>query len=210
MSAKGGIFKEHQFRYFEESGDHYVLTGPTSIKAWSKDECWLFATLDLAVTTKTSSDWTVLMVWAVTPENELLLLEVFRERLEHPDQGKLVSATYTQYGKRFAAIDIESNQYQLALVQELVRAGFPANSVRADKDKLARALPAATRVAAGMVYFRAGADWLHELKPELVVFTGKNDKHDDQVDNFSLAARRVSLNGDAEYWTSEDDEVWGR
>ena len=62
--------------------------------------------------------------------------------------------------------------------------------LRADTDKWSRAQPAAARLAAGSVYFLAGAPWLPGMEEELVTFP--NGAHDDQVDCLSYAALEVA------------------
>jgi predicted phage terminase large subunit-like protein len=205
IPASGGLFKREDLRYFSESKEEYLLhdVNGTVAAVIPKTTCWLFATADLAASTKESADYTVVCVWAVTSDNELLLLDMDRRRLEHPDQVDAIHAMNGRFGYRFASIDIESNQYQLGLVQEAVRKGLPAVGVQADRDKLARALPAANRMAQHTIYLPIDTWWVEDVLGELLVFTGKNDKHDDIVDNFSLAARRIAMGeGDLTLWTS--------
>ena len=70
------------------------------------------------------------------------------------------------------------------------RAGLPVRELKADRDKWTRAQPAAARMSAGTVYFRAGAPWLHDLEDELLAFP--NGSFDDQVDALSYAALEVA------------------
>jgi len=205
MPIGGAIFKRENFRYYGRSKDSYLLYDVEGgvAEVVPTEGCWLFMTADLAVSTKTRSDYTVICVWAVTPKNDLLLLDMDRQRLEHPDQMDVIKSMHMKYGYRSASIDIESTQYQLALVQEAVRAGLPAVGIRADRDKLARALPAANRMEQHTIYLPTNTWWVDDVEGELLVFTGRQDKHDDIVDNFSLAARRVGMGeGDIQLWTS--------
>jgi len=180
----GRIFKREHFRYFREAGDMYVLLRPDGEHRVPKAECWSFATVDLAVSTKQTADYFAVGVWTVTPARDLLLQEIVRTRLEGPDQLPLLRQVATRW--RPAFIGIESQQYQLALVQTAVRDGLPARALHADRDKVARALVAAARYEAGAVYHRAGADWLGEYEDELCAFP--NGEHDDQVDVAGYAA----------------------
>ncbi len=52
-------------------------------------------------------------------------------------------------------------------------------------DKYTRAIPAAMKYEAGMVYHLEGADWLNVLETELLEFP--NGTYDDQVDVISYA-----------------------
>jgi predicted phage terminase large subunit-like protein len=54
-------------------------------------------------------------------------------------------------------------------------------------DKFTKALPAAAAWEHGRVYVPESAPWLTPFLKELREFTGRNDRHDDQVDAFGFA-----------------------
>lgn len=185
--AGGGIFRREHFRYFREEGGLYVLTDGETVKRVKPEECRRFATVDLAASTKETADYTVVSTWAMTPDKDLLLLDVIRARMEGPDQVPLLEAAYARW--RHGYIGVERVAYQLTLIQAARRKGLPVRELIADRDKVARALPAAARMEAHSVYFRAGAPWLGALEDELLAFpTGE---HDDQVDTLAYAALEV-------------------
>jgi predicted phage terminase large subunit-like protein len=78
----------------------------------------------------------------------------------------------------------------LTLYQMLLREGLPIRELKADSDKVTRALPAAARMEAGMIYFLDGAPWLGDYESELLAFP--NGEHDDQVDVTAYAAQQVA------------------
>ena len=87
----GGIFRRDWFRYFRTTNDLYVLEQPGGDPvAVSAGECLRFCTVNLAVSVKTSADYTVVATWAETPNKDLLLLDRQRVRLEGPDQVPLL------------------------------------------------------------------------------------------------------------------------
>jgi len=184
--AGGGIFRREWFRYWRRGGQEwYVLERPEGPHRVPPGRCWIFAVVDLAASLKQSADYTVVSTWAVTPERDLLLLDCIRARLEGPDQPRLIRDAY--YRWRPGAIWIERSGYQLTLIQQLRREGLPVRELAADRDKVARALPAAARYEAGTVYHPVGAPWLDEWEAELLAFpTGA---HDDMVDTAGYAAR---------------------
>ena len=73
----------------------------------------------------------------------------------------------------------------LTLYQQVRRMGLPVVELKPDADKYTRAIPAAARYEAGMVYHKAGAVWINDLEAELLSFP--NGTHDDQVDVISYA-----------------------
>lgn len=188
MPAGGGIFRREWFRYFSEEGEFYLLYRPEGEHRVRKDSCWLFQTIDLAASLKSTADYFVIATWAVTPQKDLLLMDVLRTRVEGPEQRALLRQAYERWRPSFQGI--ERAGYQLTLVQEAKRQGLPVKELVADRDKVARALPAAARYEAGTVYHRAGAPWLMEYEYELVSFP--NGEHDDQVDCAGYAARELA------------------
>lgn len=185
----GDIFRREWLRYYHvNDAGAYLLTRPdgaTIMRPLSK--CRRFQTCDLAVSEKTTADYFVLATWAVTEQGELLLLDRIRAHLAGPDQPHVLRQEYHKWNP--ASIYIESVAYQLSLVQQVIRNGLPAVEMRPDKDKVSRALLAATRFEAGTVYLPQGASWLGEYEQELLTFP--NAKHDDQVDVTSMACEAL-------------------
>ena len=50
-----------------------------------------FLTVDLAFSLKKEADYTVIAAWAVTPSQDLILMDLQRERLEGPDMSAQIS-----------------------------------------------------------------------------------------------------------------------
>src|SRR6202011_5111907 len=71
--AAGAIFRREWFRYYRPVADGaFALDGAAIV---SGSECRRVMTCDLAVSTKTSADYTVLACWAITKNRQLLLLD---------------------------------------------------------------------------------------------------------------------------------------
>ena len=177
--SDGNLFRQSMFRRFKVSGSCYQVDG----KVYDKAACKIFQTCDVAGSKKTSADYFVLGTFALCPSGELLLLEVFRERLEGPDQPMLIKRKYDEY--RPVIIGVESANMGLTLYQLLRRMGLPVIELKPDADKYTRAIPAAARYESGMVYHLDGTHWLNDLEAELLAFP--NGAHDDQVDVISYA-----------------------
>jgi predicted phage terminase large subunit-like protein len=183
----GNVFRRSWFRYFEHSGDSYALHGiePEIVNV---NSCRRFVTVDLAVSTKKSADYTVASVWAVTPKSELLLLHRVRKRIPAPEQVPLLRKLYEEWSPDI--VGIEAVAFQLAIVQQAREDGLPVTELRADKDKVSRALTAAARLEGGTVYWPKKAPWLDEWENELLLFP--NSRYDDQTDTFAYAALEVA------------------
>jgi predicted phage terminase large subunit-like protein len=186
MPATGNKFKRSWFRYFEVQGDHVVLHAPESgPKRYALSQCWCFQTCDPAGSTKASADWFALGTWLVTPDKDLLLRDVLRERLEGPDQPRLFRQSYERWRPQPQFQSVETKNMGLTLFQTLRRDGLPVRELRAETDKVTRALPVAARMESGSVYLLRGAPWLGEYEAELLMFP--NGQYDDQVDITSYA-----------------------
>jgi predicted phage terminase large subunit-like protein len=177
----GSIFKREWFRYWRPLGENAYDLG--SGRIIQKVDCRRFTTCDLAVSTKTTADFTALATWALAPTMELMLLDLVRVRLEGPDIVPALRRVYERFHPD--TIGIEATAFQVSIVQEARRAGLPIKALRADRDKVSRALSAAARMEGGHVLFETGATYLDVLEGELTAFPA--GRHDDAVDALSYA-----------------------
>jgi predicted phage terminase large subunit-like protein len=182
---EGGIFDRSDFRYFEIDGDDVVLRHPSGErKRFAAGLCKKFQVVDLAASEKETADYTVITeIWA-TPDLDMLVNSVVRDRVAVPDQPAFFREHHANCPVKFEAIG-----YQGGIVQTMLREGFPAEAVYPDKDKVTRAGVAGTRYRGGKVYHRAGAPWLHDFEAELLAFPA--GEHDDQVDTIAYAAKHL-------------------
>lgn len=205
--AEGNKYKRGWFRYYtrpEGSPDLLRLARDDGRTRTVKlADCRVFATVDLAVTEKTQADYTVIAVWAVTPDSDLVLLDLYREQYEEP---RIVDLAYTVFEKWHPGyFAVEANGIGKPIIQNLRRGtvdaegvrrpGLPVRAIHQHLDKIARASTAIVRVEAGQVYFPAQAPWLEAFEAELLGFP--NAAHDDQADVVSLGADDVFWRGDS-------------
>ena len=189
-AAKGNLFKRENFLYFTESQYTYDLHGSSGIIQVPKSSCITFQTCDPAGTAKTHSDYFVLSTWALTPKRDLLLLDVFRTKIEGADHMEFFR-THSKF-PGLAFIGFESVGIGKTTYQNLVRERFPVIDIKPEGDKFTRALSAAIRLGAKTTYFKSGAHWLSAFEEELLKFP--NVKNDDQVDTFSQADYCITMN----------------
>lgn len=182
---EGGMFKREDFRYFElaDDGEGALLDeGDGSRKRVGLE--WIRKTIyvDLAVSEKETADYTVATEVWFTPDREMLVRAVHRERIPGPDQPGFIEGLH-----QGQEIKIEAIGYQSALIQALMRKGLPVTPLRPDKDKVTRASAAGALYRNRRVFHLRGAPWLHALEHELLAFPVGT--HDDQVDTIAYAAR---------------------
>jgi predicted phage terminase large subunit-like protein len=176
--AEGGLFKRSYF----DSPDHPLIDADKIPSIAYAVRYW-----DLAMSEKTSADYTVGWKYGMGVDGHRYVLDVCRDRV---DWGEL-----TEYMAKVMLADgpevpqgIEMKGYMSRAVQKLNADprlhGYSIFGYEVDKDKFTRALPAAAKAAAGLVHM-VNAHWTEPAIAELCSFP--NTAHDDQVDAFSGA-----------------------
>lgn len=181
---EGGKIKRTWFNVIEELPARFRPIGgypPAEFLEW-------FRYWDLAVTAKTTSNFTASCRLAFDDEGNLYIADMIRERWEWPDQKREIKKTMISERALGVKHGIEKALHGAAAVQEFLTEkelrGVAFVGIDVDKDKLTRALPWIARAEAGKVYLISGV-WIGAFLDECGNFTGHNDKEDDQVDSVS-------------------------
>jgi len=159
----------------------------------------------LAISEKTTADYTCGWTIGVDDQNNVLLLE---RRKGHWDFNRTLSEiqamgqAWSQPGASgvLAMIGIEQVSYQAAAVQEaLRRTMLPIVPVVPDKDKVTRARLLEARAAANKVVRPANVpEWWMDFAAEATYFPA--GAHDDQIDALSGAVRLAGWQADSINW----------
>ncbi len=187
---EGNIFNRKDFRYFSLENNIINFKHYNEQKIYRIGDCSIYASIDLAVSSKQTSDYTVVIVFAVSPFKEIFILDVIRERFEGAEHVEMVKNVYAKW--KPILIGIEKVQYQLTLIQQSLRIGLPVMELIPDSDKVSRSLAIANRMKAAMVYFKENAVWLADFEDELLSFPF--GRYKDQTDAFSYIARMIEPN----------------
>lgn len=178
--AEGSIFKREWLM-------NIVDRAPAGLK-------W-FRGYDLAISTKTTADYTASVRVAVDDMGVMYIADGFRRRIEYPEQRRFVferiaTERDTQHG-------IEASGNAEAIVSELRRQRvllrWPFRLIKVVKDKTTRALAWSPRAEEGKLKLVRGP-WIDEFVEELVSFPV--GEHDDQVDAVSVAVEMMSAGED--------------
>jgi predicted phage terminase large subunit-like protein len=192
--SEGGIFKRAWFKP--------IATIPTPhleivARYW-----------DLAMSSKTSADYTVGVKMARDVGGHLYVLDVTRAHLEWGDVTDYMADVIMADGPMVAQ-GVEEAGYMSRAVQDLTADprlhnyaiwGYPV-----ERDKLTRALPFAARAAAGHVSVLE-SHWTPAYLDELCAFD--RGAHDDQVDASSGAYEMLGAAGAGDAVIIEDDNDW--
>jgi len=166
IPAEGGLFKRENFTIID-----YLPDCALTVRFW-----------DLAMSAKTSADYTVGVKMALQTNGRSAVLDVERHQIEWDGVTPLIAQVALRDGPD-VLIGLEEKGYMSRVVQELAATpglhhygiwGYPK-----DTDKLTNALPFAARVGAKLVDVLQ-AHWTRDFLDELCAFN--KGAHDDQVD----------------------------
>lgn len=183
-AAEGLIFKRIWWRYWTPArgnGESVSIAG----KVHSLADAWRFATVDLAASTRTSADYTVISAWAKLISGDLVLLDRVRARIGEMDHFENALPLVQRW--KLDTVFVEASQLGMTLVKQATQSGVPISPVQAETDKLSRALPASAWCKAGRIWLPSGAWWLDTWVSEHASFPSAT--HDDQVDTTAYAVR---------------------
>lgn len=175
----GDIFRREWFRYFTEERGKLIGDSVTS----DRERLIIYATLDLAYSTKTSADYSVCCVWGADRQQSVLyLLHLERDRVGVGKLAHWIRRVFSMWGVRLGYVE-RSGFYADITRSLIVQHRLPLKEIQPNADKVSRAQPAAALCASGGMLFRSGADWIGPLEDELMRFDAGDD--DDQVDAVS-------------------------
>lgn len=202
-AVKGGRFKPEWFPRYDLRGEYLILwrPGEAAERTYHRAHLALFITCDPNASAKTNADYTVACVWAVTPQNELLLIDAIRFQADIPDIVPRLELLYAKWGRRATGVYIEAVAANNAVFKIAARSRLPAAALSpGGQDKLVRATPAINLARTGRIWLPitglVPGMPLDDIEAELYRFTGndKADAHDDVVDTFSYAANVLLTN----------------
>ena len=199
--SSDGRFRKSWAKYYTIRGSYIVLGAERKGTTWHRNKCHIFSICDTASSAREgpgdhqvfrgSPSWTVISTWALTPDNNLCLLDVRRFREEIPEIYKAIKRNHKQQAPDF--IGLEYTSQSIHLYQMLSTAGLPMKPLSPrSQDKLTRAVPATNRMEQGRVWFPQTAPWLEDWEAEIFTWTAHPHEQDDQVDVLAYACIYVS------------------
>jgi len=150
---------------------------------------------DIAVSAKKSADHTASIACARDLKGNYYFKDMIRGQWEWPDAHRIIINT-SKIEKCPIGFELGGQQkgFLAELLRDLELSDVFVKGYSPDADKLTRALPWIARAQAGKVYLIRGL-WINPYLAECEVFTGHNDKSDDQIDASSGVYFMVSKGG---------------
>lgn len=191
VPESGGLFKREWMRYWRWEPGHegklfrlLVSRNGQRERLVELRHCRRFGTVDLAFSTRREGNYTVVGAFAVTPEFELVWLDIVRERMEGPQLVPAIRAMCRKWELEYVGIERVMGQDLIAHGIRLD--GVPVRGLLANTDKVTRSIPAQVRMEAGQVFLPERHELLDVMEREILTFDkGAND---DIVDCLSYAA----------------------
>jgi len=184
----GNLFDRRWFGRYRDGGDAWLIPGSRGVY---KDKCTVFASVDPAASEKESADYTAIVVGALTPAQDLLILDAVKERMTPDKIPKRMIDVARKWDPAF--FTFEDNGFQVAVVSAARREkGMPPirEVSPRGKGKVVRATPAIIKAEARQVYVPDPApDWLENFFDLLERFRGE-DEENDVVDAFADLVRQ--------------------
>lgn len=186
---EGGILKRHWIKYYT----------PEELKY---DSYHIYQGWDLAVTEKSSADYTCNCTVAVNPKtNDIYVLDWTREHIDGPTQVSEVIKQYDKHDGRAALVGIETVAYQGTMPAFVLKERIlPIKPIPRVTDKVIRITKAFTHFENGKVYLPKGHPLLNEFENEFVHFP--RGTHDDLLDATEIAIT-LAATGSNPYTESE-------
>jgi predicted phage terminase large subunit-like protein len=210
--SAGARFKDEWFtNRWDIRGAYFYV--PQIDRRWHRSGCEIFITMDVAASTRDGvantnfrvnqeRSYTVMSVWAKTPDNYLLWLDQVRIQAEVPDiLQKLIQVARSHKPSKII-VDAQGIGKGVAQMAEFL--GLPVDAVPTVSDKIQNSVTAQTRAKKGKIILPAFSPWLDILTGELFTWTGHPHETDDQIDALSNAALYVQQQvtfGEREYDT---------
>lgn len=176
---------------------------------WDSDhppKCeFILTSWDTAFEKTTRSDFSACTTWGIfknesTGQNNLILLDAFKERMEFPTLKKRCLETYKEWQPDI--LIVEKKASGAPLIYELRAMGIPVGDYTPTRgnDKITRVNAISDLFSSGMVWAPT-TRWADEVIEEVAAFP--NSDHDDYVDATTLALMRFRLGG---FVATETDE----
>lgn len=197
-------FKLEDARFYECRGEYYNLGGNIYHVG---DMRKVFFTVDPAAsvkagpidqsTTRKGKSFTVISVWGLTPDFNLVWMYMRRFRQEIPEVIDQLVDIYNVYKPEY--VKMESNGIGLGAAQLAMRKGVPIVKNPKAIDKIENAANAIYRMKNHRIWLPEQAPWLKEALDEVFTWTGHPNMTDDIVDTLSDACNDVT-------WTSQGQD----
>ena len=197
-AEEGRLFHPAKWPRWQDLGGAYAVSRDGAARRiYPAESLTVIVTADWAFGEKSTSDYTAIGAFGLTPGRDLLVFEVVNRRLRPHEFAPELENVCRRWKPQVVAVEEGHPTFKYDCRRH---AGIP--DVRwlrpGGKDKLQRALPAASKgfdghtddgsgLKAGIVLPARDEPWQAAFVNQLASFSGIDDEHDDMVDMLSWA-----------------------
>lgn len=212
--GQGEIYSQEYLNYpIDESNAYFKKSdfGVMRDDDFSKTKNYYLA-CDLAVSTKTRSDYSVFVIGAVDSEGKLYIVDLVRDRMDSLEIIQQIMDLNKKYDPDFCVFEkgsITNSILPMLNVRMIEQNNYVTiHTINPAVDKVTRAQSIRARMRAGQVKFDKSADWFFGLEQECLRFP--RDIHDDQVDTLSLLGQALDRFCEAPTQKEQEEEEYYR
>lgn len=169
-----------------------------------------YLSCDLAVSTKTRSDYSVFVIGGVDEDGKLNIVELIKARLDSLEIIDQIMDLNKKYDPDFCVFEkgsITNSILPMLNVRMLEHNNYVTiHTINPAVDKVTRAQSIRARMRSGQVKFDKSADWFTDLEQECMRFP--RDIHDDQVDALSLLGQALDKFTEAPTKREQEEEEY--
>jgi predicted phage terminase large subunit-like protein len=187
--------------------EHVNGEGELVTRKFLEKDCSTFMVADTAQTVGVGADWTVVGTFSITPEHDLLIRHIWRDKIEIPMLYAALDNQRRRAGNDLVFMAVENKGSGMGVLQTAAADGRPMRSLEPGRwNKEVRASQASMLYNSKKVWHLAGARWLVDLESELLTFP--NGQHDDICDVVSYAGVLCSSDEILRIRTGHDLFLW--
>jgi predicted phage terminase large subunit-like protein len=169
-----------------------------------------YITMDLAVTQKTSSDYSCFLVAGIDAEGYVYIKHIIKERMDAWEIGETLFGLVRAYDPAMVVSEkgliINSIMPTLKKKMEEENLYFPFELIASTVDKVQRAQAIRLRARSGKLKVNKQADWWPNFEDEIIGFP--RAPHDDQVDALALVGQALNKFYEAPTNEEIEEEQW--
>jgi len=191
-------FQPSTWPHYTDIGDAWRVRLGTNWCVYRKVDCTILHAVDWAQAGKRKSDHTAIVTAALTCDGQLLVLDVFNERLKYEENAPALDKVCRAWGEfdgepLMQIVASDDDMLSDAMVVECRRCHHIPEIKRLgirSKGKIVRAQAAIIRSQNGLIYAPdPPAPWYEGMAEQLRSFTGEEGAEDDIADCFGILGR---------------------
>ena len=188
----GGHFSPTKWPRYWRADRGWGLLHNGEPRTLKREELFVMISVDWAASERKRSDYTCMGVYALTPFNTILVLEIVNDRFPLENVVGELAKLCRKWSPGMVIVETGGFQTSVAIeCRRHLEIPEPVRVTPYGSTKLQRAYQAITLGQGGRILLpREDEPWVDVFEEQLIDFTGDDDEHDDIVDSLAYMATR--------------------